>query len=147
MLASYSADNDQGLATDLLSFTPVEDATALDSNEHINTLRYNLSVFNRIEKNIVCLIRNNCSTNKSISTNLDIPFLGCASRRFNLAVDDILEERKGIIASIRSIMMEMRALQPTPKLPKHTRLGAMMDKKTMQSSQFEMLKRYEKIKE
>lgn len=43
-------------------------------------------------KNVIALIADNCSVNKSISNIREVPLLGCASHRFQLAVNEILEE-------------------------------------------------------
>ncbi|KAF1777846.1 hypothetical protein GQ600_18962 [Phytophthora cactorum] len=44
-----------------------------------------LDVYNKTLDMVAFIVGDNCSTNQSITTKLDVPLVGCASHRFNLA--------------------------------------------------------------
>ena len=61
----------------------VKGMRAVDHIEHIEKV---LESYGKKMDNILCLVGDNCSVNKSMSRILDIPLIGCASHKFNLAV-------------------------------------------------------------
>jgi hypothetical protein len=46
-----------------------------------------LDVYNNTNAMVGFLVGDNCSTNRAIAEKMDIPLVGCASHRFNLAVN------------------------------------------------------------
>ena len=89
VFASFKSSNDLGHSVRLLGFSPVEDETDLGSEEHVKYLDYVLGLFGKTWENVVCIIGDNCNANKCIAYLRGVPFVGCASHRFNLAVCDI----------------------------------------------------------
>jgi hypothetical protein len=61
----------------------VKGMRAVDQIEHIEKV---LESYGKKLDNILCLVGDNCSVNKSMSWILDIPLIGWASHKFNLAV-------------------------------------------------------------
>jgi hypothetical protein len=92
------------------------------------------------------MVADNCSTNKSIARMLDIPMIGCASYRFNLACTLFLEEYEVQLHSINDLMVELRKLKKAGKLRKVTDLEPVKRNVTRWNSTYSMLKRFFQLK-
>lgn len=148
VFASFpSATADNGYNLRLLAFSPMEDETRLGASEHYEFMTFVLSVFNKSWSNVACLIGDNCNTNKALSRAASTPMIGCASHRFNLAVQDILLEDQDIIEKVNAVMLKLKTLTLAAKLFKLSGLRAKTKNTTRWSSVFEMLMRYEELKE
>ena len=101
-----------------------------------------LEIYNKKVEDVVALIGDNVAVNKSFARNLGIPFIGCASHRFNLAVKDILEDNQLIISKVQSIMRKLSYQIPAANLRQFTHLRAVLNNETRWSSTYQMLKRY-----
>jgi hypothetical protein len=54
--------------------------------DHIDHLSKVLGSYGKSTGDIICLVGDNCQVNQSMARTLNIPLLGCASHKFNLAV-------------------------------------------------------------
>ena len=64
-----------------------------------------LTLYGKNNSNVMCLIGDNCSVNQSIARTMDVPLIGCASHKFNLAVRKWMEgqpQLTAIIAKVRN---------------------------------------------
>ncbi|RQM27525.1 hypothetical protein B5M09_007643 [Aphanomyces astaci] len=81
----------------LLAFAPMLDETSFDAATHyefiLETLKWYGQSDASIEKWFVCLIGDNCSTNKATANLFSRPLIGCHSHRLNLAVDQFLKAK------------------------------------------------------
>ena len=84
----------------LRAFSPHNNECSLSGSEHVDFFEYVLDLFGKSFNNVLCIISDNCSTNKSIENILRLPLVGGASHRFNLAMQDILKEEEPLIARI-----------------------------------------------
>lgn len=57
-------------------------------------LIFTLSVSKSDWDSVTSLIGENCATNKSMANSVGVGFVGCASHRFNLDVQDIMADYK-----------------------------------------------------
>lgn len=73
---------------------------AADYSDMLNT---GLSTYARSIQSITFLVGDNCETNKSLATLLGVPLIGCASHRFNLAVQKYLRDYENILNKIESL--------------------------------------------
>lgn len=89
--------NPNGYIKVLLALEPSEEETTQSASDHHIFMQFVLSVFGKNESNTVALIGDNCSTNKALVDTLECPFIGCASHRLNLAVQEILQKHSGIL--------------------------------------------------
>ena len=87
---SYSDNSANGFQQKLLKWPPLDNESCLDADEHIQILTYILKVYGKSWHNVFCVIGDNVAVNKTISTKLKIPLVGCASHRLNLAVKSVL---------------------------------------------------------
>ena len=122
VFASFPADCATRCTMRLLSFSPMGDELQLDTQQHIEFLTYVLDIYGKSWKNVVCLVGENCSTNKSLSTKCEIPLIGCCSHRFNLAVVGVLSEEDDIIQKVNSIIVKLRTILHSARLRKLTEL-------------------------
>lgn len=54
-------------------------------------MEFILEVFDKdISINVICLVGDNCNVNKALADLCDLPLIGCAAHRFNLAVQAYL---------------------------------------------------------
>ena len=64
----------------------------LNVEEHVKFVGYILELYNNSWEKVCSLVGVTCDTNKSIANSTDVPLVGCAIHRFNLAVQDLLSE-------------------------------------------------------
>ena len=91
VFASYPAPTEKGYAVRLLTVSPLIDESNLSAKEHEEFMSFVPSIYGKPWDNVVCLVGDNVSTNKSLARRLGLPFVGCRSHRFNLAVKDVLQ--------------------------------------------------------
>ena len=129
-LSTYRRYNDRGYDERLLTISPTCDETKLNADQNFEFLTYILGLYNKSWSNVACLIGDKCSTNKSVSNRAGVPFQGCASHRFNLAMRDILSTEKVNLPKIKEIMKKLRGLVLAAKLRNLTYLRAQVSNVT-----------------
>ncbi|RQM26064.1 hypothetical protein B5M09_005605, partial [Aphanomyces astaci] len=81
-----------------------------------------------------------------MTTDMKVPLLGCASHRFNLAVQDLMKgEFADLLAKVQKVMLSCKALNNAAELKKLTALKPKLLQTTRWSSAFEMLRRFQKL--
>ncbi|OWZ09566.1 hypothetical protein PHMEG_00017707 [Phytophthora megakarya] len=88
------------------------------------------------------IVGDNCSTNQNISTGLGIPLIGCASHRFNLAINRSLQDYQTQIDQIQNLMIQLRHLKNAAALSKATKYKPLKANAARWSSTFRMLERH-----
>lgn len=91
---------------------------------------------------VAAFVIDNCATNHLFTTLANKHFVGCASHRFNLAVQDIYADSQSIIAKVNTLMKKLRTPICAAKLRQRTDLKAKCNNETRWSSVAAMLKRY-----
>jgi len=104
----------------LLAFTPLLDETDLSANSQSALIVDTLEIYGRNMSNVVCIIGDNCSTNKSVANKLDVPLVGCASHRFNLAVNYYLQDFESELEKVSQISRKLRTIKNSAQLRKKT---------------------------
>lgn len=59
-------------------------------------------------ENIVALVGNDCSTNRSVGDITEISLIECASNRLQLAVRDFLSKNEPILQQVHTLMVNLR---------------------------------------
>jgi hypothetical protein len=77
---------------------------------------------------------------------LEVPFIGCASHRFNLACQKYLEDYELQLSSISRVMVTLRNIKQAGKLRTKTKLSPVLRNDTRWSSTYSMLKRFFEIR-
>jgi hypothetical protein len=93
------------------------------------------------------LVADNCATNQKIATLMGLPLVGCASHRYNLAVNRYLVPYESELAAVNSLMVKLRQVNNAAELAKFTDLKPVKRNVTRWSSTFEMVRRYKKIRD
>ena len=84
----------------LLAFTPLLDETDLSAHSQSALIIDTLELYEKDISNVVCIIGDNCSTNKSVANILGVPLVGCSSHRFNLAVNFFLKDFENVLDKV-----------------------------------------------
>jgi hypothetical protein len=123
-------------------------ATFFAAEDIYRTLTHRLEIFGKTCQNIDYLGGDNCSVNKKLSRLLDVPFVGCASHRLNLAVKNYLDQPTiaPIINKVNSLMKSLLSLKNSMILMKETPLRPEIRNQTRWSSVYSMLQKYLKIR-
>ncbi|ETM56833.1 hypothetical protein L914_00259 [Phytophthora nicotianae] len=94
------------------------------------------------EPSLSFLIGDNCATNQAIAILLNVPLIGCASHRFNLAVNSYLSYYKTEVEVVSALMAALRTINNRAALLEYTSLFPRRPNATGWSSTFEMVARY-----
>jgi hypothetical protein len=129
----------------LLAFSPFEDRTTQNADAHIGFFKDVLDLYSKSVKNVLFLSGDNCNTNRKIASDLDLPLVGCASHRLNLAVNDLINSSSTLVNQIRTIVHMMRTYKNRGKLAKVTSLIPILDNATRWMSVMKMIKRCKEL--
>ena len=77
LFASFPFENGKSCQTDLLGFSQLEDETTQNADDYELFIDFVSGVFTKTPGNIVALISDNCNTSISITSKLDVVFIGC----------------------------------------------------------------------
>lgn len=75
----------------MLAFSPLLVEDNQNSENHLDLIEFVLELFDKDISNVICLVGDNCNTNKALADHCEKPLVGCAAHRFNLAVQDYLQ--------------------------------------------------------
>jgi hypothetical protein len=99
--------------------------------------------------NVCALIRDNCSTNKSLPAKCNIPLIVCFSHILNLAVKKFLFEKtqnmKDLIAKVAELMRVLKTSKGAARLRKITHLAAVKKMILDGLYQYDMLARFDRL--
>ncbi|KAG6941793.1 hypothetical protein JG688_00018481, partial [Phytophthora aleatoria] len=93
------------------------------------------------------VVSDNCSSNHRIATLLELPLVGCASYRYNLAVNRYMAAYETEFAGLNQLMVQLRHCNNAAELAKLTDLAPVKRNMTRWSSTFEMVLRYKRIRD
>ena len=144
VFASYAQGENAKMT--LLAIAPPVDEENFDAASNKDFIGYVLGLFNKSFDNLIFLVGDNASVNKRLADLLQVPFIGCASHRFNLAFKDFLVSFEGTLTKINDLMKTLRNMKQAGKLRKKTDLEPVQRNVTRWSSTFEMVKRFFEIK-
>ena len=107
VFASYVDSETKDILNPLLALSPIGDETSWTAAVPIEFLQEQLANFNKTVQNVVCLVANNCATNKAIAGALGLRLVGCASHRLNLAVQLYLQSHAELVDQVTSAMTRL----------------------------------------
>ena len=126
----------------LIPFSPLIDETDFSAQSQVDFLIATLNVFRKTENDLEFLVGDNCSTNLRNAEFLNLPIIGRASHRFNLAVHKILESKAFLLKRVNELMKRLSSLRKSGSLRKTTALRPVTRNDTRRTSLFSMLSRY-----
>ncbi len=145
ILATYCVDG--VVHTPMLTFTPMPDEGGLSANAHIDLLETCLESFGKPLEVVTFLVGDNCSVNQAMARRMEVPLIGCASHRLNLAVRKYLSQHQQAVDAIHDIMIKCRTLKNRSALRLLTDLAPKPCNDTRWSSTYAMVRRFFEIKE
>ncbi|KAJ8540690.1 hypothetical protein ON010_g12537 [Phytophthora cinnamomi] len=114
----------------------------MDAEAHIELFRNVLAAYNNTVNIVQFIVVDNYNTNRSITTKLGVPLVGCASHRFNLAAKKFLTEHEPLLQKANSLMSQLHQPNNAVELRKLTPLRAEKRNAKRWSSTYAMLERY-----
>ncbi|RLN90823.1 hypothetical protein BBJ28_00012509 [Nothophytophthora sp. Chile5] len=134
----------------LIAMAPIIDDEVADhtASSHVKFLDTILSYFGRSNASIAYIVGDNCSVNGAVADQLQVPMVGCASHRLNLAVNLLLAGDCDLLEKVQRLMCKLKnSLLAAAKLRRKTLLRPVLRQDTRWSSTFAMVKRYFDLKE
>ncbi|KAE8877063.1 hypothetical protein PF005_g4696 [Phytophthora fragariae] len=104
-----------------LSLSPLVDASR-DAEVHIAMRMRALSMYNKNFSMVAFLVADNCATNGRIATQMELPLLGCANHRYNLAVNRYMAVDESELVAVSSLMVQLWHASNAAELAKYTDL-------------------------
>jgi hypothetical protein len=125
-----------------LTIAPPFDETRFTAQNQADFLVDVMENIGRNKDDILYLVADNTNTNPATADLLDVSFIGCASHRFNLAVQRFLIQHQTLFGDIHQIMILLSSLKRAGKLRRLTPLEPVPMNMTRWSSKYAMLERY-----
>ena len=145
IFATYPAQNEVGYEYALLLFSPMVVETSFTAQQHMEHLEFVLQLYGKtMHENVIAIIGDNCETMKCLANLCSVPLVGCASHRFNLAVNKYMEyqDHMSVLNKINGLMGKLKNLKLAGKLRKYTELRPVQRNETRWSSTAAMVDRY-----
>ncbi|KUF87083.1 hypothetical protein AM587_10004464 [Phytophthora nicotianae] len=96
----------------LLAFLLVDEEEDLSAQSLFDLIADTLSVYERPWDAVLWVTGDNCSVNQYIGRREGaIPFIGCASHRFNLVMKDMLAPEETVLSQVHSLMKALSKLK------------------------------------
>lgn len=134
VFSCFTANNDSDYSTRLFAFFLLKNLTDLGAQEHEKIFGDILEYYGKHWDNVMCLITDNCNSNKTLLNRCRKPPIGCATHRFNLAVQDIHDSYMYILGKVDRLVVKLRSLIIRTKPRKLTPLRPKTRKITRWSS-------------
>jgi hypothetical protein len=155
VFATYMSDGK--LKTPLLAMAPLHSTDAMTTEdeskiahgarEHVLFIKTAIEKYSRSLQNVEYIVCDNCNVNKRMAKDLGVPMVGCASHRFNLAVQKFMNSGyKTVIDVVHKIMVKLKTLNNGVRLRTMTKLTPILFNATRWSSYYSMLKRFMLLK-
>lgn len=106
----------------LIGFSSSESELTQNAENHVEFLKYLLSLLKKSVDDVVDLIRDDCSTNQRMAWLLNKEFAGCYRHRFNLAVEEMTVSESKMIPDTRKFIERFSNPIPGSKLMSHTKI-------------------------
>jgi hypothetical protein len=137
----------------LLSMKPIlkegtDDLSAASHAKHIESV---LEEYGKTTDSLLALVGDNCTVNRRLCSDLNIPLIGCAAHKFNLAVNCWIDAQgpekylRSTINALRTLVTKASTIKNAAQLMKTTELRPVLSNVTRWSSCYEMIERYLRI--
>lgn len=148
VIAVTPSTNDPTKATKyLLSLAPLRDETKLDAEAFVEHFDFVLDRFSLEAKRLCFVVCDHASVNGKLSRDAEVPMIGCASHRLQLAVGRILEPHADLLAKLNELMRRLGTLKNRAKLYDEGAVMPVQRNATRWSSTFAMVKCYYALKD
>ncbi|KAG3060677.1 hypothetical protein PC121_g13335 [Phytophthora cactorum] len=128
----------------LLAFCPLGDEEDLSTQSLVDLIDDTLSTYNWPWESVRFMTGDNCSVNQAIGRKVGaLPFIGCASHRFQFALNDFLADKELLLAKFHVLMKHLSTIKCRAALRKVMPLAPVLRNVTRWSSTFNMVQRDE----
>lgn len=121
---TFPGDNDLGYERVVLEIYPLDDETSQNLREHFELTIFVLSVFERTMANVVAVVGENTTTNRTFSQIVGRTFVGCHNHRFNMKVNDLISGNQKIMDKMQSIIRKLSYCIPSAMLRRLATISA-----------------------
>lgn len=104
LFAIYKCQNTKETKQVLLAFSPMFVETDFSAENHEAFINDTLDSYGKSLDNVLFYTCDNCSTNKKTANLSHVPMIGCASHRFNLAVEKCLVPYMPLLTGLHELM-------------------------------------------
>ncbi|KUF96014.1 ADP-ribosylation factor 2-B [Phytophthora nicotianae] len=142
--------HDGKMQTIVIAIAPIIDDEISDhtASSNVKILDVILSYYGRSKASIAYIVGDNCSVNGAAADQLQVPMVGCASHRLNLAVNLLLAGDDKLLDKIQKLMYKVKnLLLVSAKSRRKTLLRPVPRQDTRWSSTFAIVNRYFELKE
>ncbi|ETN10483.1 hypothetical protein PPTG_10612 [Phytophthora nicotianae INRA-310] len=142
--------HDGKMQTIVIAIAPIIDDDIRDytASSNVKILDVILSYYGRSKASIAYIVGDNCSVNGAVADQLQVPMVGCASHRLNLAVNLLLAGDDKLLDKIQKLMYKVKnLLLVSAKFRRKTLLRPVPRQDTRWSSTFAIVNRYFELKE
>jgi hypothetical protein len=134
----------------MLAFSPLLDQTTQDVNAHYNWIVATLAIYEKNVENILFFCSDNTNTMPAVARLLKCHFIGCNSHRLALYVKQYLDcdedDDCHILNKVKRLMRKLRSANKCGALLLETHLKPFISNATRWSSAYNMIRRYNQIK-
>lgn len=120
----------------------IGDETTQTADQHINLLSYFLTFLDKSFEKVTALFGDDCSTNKSVASNLKKLLIRCSSHHFQLKVREFTWNKDDAKGRAHLLMTELRTTFLQARLYQQTTLRAKLSNDARWISVYEMLQRH-----
>ncbi|KAE9046065.1 hypothetical protein PR002_g1893 [Phytophthora rubi] len=133
----------------LLVFSPFVDEADMGADSLIDLLDYAMDVYGLTLDLLMFYVCDHASVNGALSSRTDVPMIGCASHRLQLAVRWLLEPEANqrVIQKVHDLMTRLSTLKHRHALRQAGALMPVVNNTTRWSSTYDMIDRYFDIAE
>lgn len=130
----------------LLRFAPLLDSTSFTAVAHKEFIQEACDYYKIPLSKVVCLIGDNCSTNKALANLLKKPLVGCRSHRLNIAVEAfVVSLLDSEVRKITALMTKLKTLKGAGKLKRLTGLKPKLRNITRWTGVMNMFERFKQL--
>jgi hypothetical protein len=85
----------------------VDGVQGMRAQDHLDHAEKVLGSYGKTFNNIVCLVGDNCSVNQCMALILDVPLIGCANHKFNLAVCQWISQQAELTPIVKKVRCQV----------------------------------------
>jgi hypothetical protein len=129
----------------LLCFTPFRDETKMDADAFIELFDFILQIYDLKPERFCFVVCDHAAVNGAFASRVQVPMIGCASHRLQLAVKEILAPHEKQRKKVHELMVKLDSIKNRAKLEAADALMPVQRNATRWSSTFSMVQRYFEI--
>lgn len=123
----------------------MENEDSRNAEKPYKVLLFVLFVFSKSMENVVAVIADNCQTNRAMARRIGPTFVGGHRHRFNICLQDIIDQHKDVLMSVQLLMCKLSYQIPAAKVQALIHLKDILVNKTRWSSPYNILRGFQDL--